>query len=372
MSFFFSIILSISAMKKLTLLLPLFALVLATVFFAGCNRGFNEVDKKFTLHSFKNRRLLHGSKLELGTLLAPIHIYFNDSLLFIATQGLKYNVSVYNQNKGYTSVGNIIPDGDGPEELRSVVRMDFNSDGTFWAHDMTTAQLKKFKLVTNNDTIYTEVIGGLSLKWPEMNTFWLANGTLGTTTHNIKPLKRFYLYDSTGNRKGEAGDYPVYGRNIPPTAMVEVYNGWVSVHPDKNKFVLAYEFTDLIEFYNSEGKLITRVQGPHNFVPKFDLKPRGNSVAMVRRFDLTRFAYQRVVSNDSLIFLLYANGETVSKEDDQEEAAHFNFVVVIDWKGTPLYLLELDHGVISIAVDWKNRVLFGLNRIESEIYAFPF
>ncbi len=359
-------------MKKLPLLLFLYTFCFSIFFFAGCNKSFVDVDKKFALNSFKDHRLLQGSKLDLGTLLAPIQIFFHDSLMFIATQGLQHNVTVYNQSKEYRQVGSIIPIGAGPDELQSVVRMDFNSDGTFWAHDMIIPQLKKFKLVIDRDTIYATVTGGVPLRWPVMNSFLLEKGTIGTTTHEIKPLKRFYVYDSLGSRKDEAGDYPVYEREVPPTAIVEVFNGWVSVHPDKSKFVLAYEFTDLIEFYDSEFKLLKRVQGPHNFLPEFELKQRGNSVAMVRRFDLTRFAYQRAVSNDSLIFLLYANGETVSKEDDQEEAAHFNFIVAIDWEGNPLYLFELDHAVISIAVDWKKRIIYGLNRIESEVYAFPF
>ncbi|HMR56159.1 MAG TPA: hypothetical protein PLM56_10320 [Cyclobacteriaceae bacterium] len=93
---------------------------------------------------------------------------------------------------------------------------------------------------------------------------------------------------------------------------------------------------------------------------------------MKRRFDLTKYAYQAVVCTDSLIFLLYDNGETVSKDDDQDEAGHLSTIVAIDWNGQPLSLYELDHPVISICVDWHKRVIYGLDRIESEVYAFPF
>ncbi len=364
-------------MKKLKLFLSVSSLIVVIISWIGCNGefkdyGFTEVDHKFNLRSFKDHKVLQGSKLDLGTVLAPLRIFHHDSLLFVTAEGVDKIISIYNQHKNFIIIGNIVQRGMGPDELLSVVRMDFNPDGTFWAHDIITGRLKKFQLEINNDTINTIVKNSVSLKWPVMNAFLLESNTIGTTTQEIRPFKRFHIYDSLGNRITEVGDYPIYERDIPPTAAVEVYNAWVGIHPDKSKFVLIHELTDLIEFYNSEFTLMKRVQGPHNFVPEFELQQRGNSMAMVRKFDLTKFAYQGVVANDSLIFMLYANGETVSKEDDPEETAHFKFIIAIDWEGNPLYVFELDHAVISICVDWKNRIIYGLNRIESEVYAFSY
>jgi|GEM_PF-1567529 len=91
---------------------------------------------------------------------------------------------------------------------------------------------------------------------------------------------------------------------------------------------------------------------------------------MMRRYDKTKYAYQAVASSDSLIFLLYDNGETISKDEDQDEASQFKTIVVIDWEGRPLSLYQLDHSIISVCVDWHRRVIYGLDRIESEVYAF--
>jgi hypothetical protein len=339
----------------------------------GCRKkGFNGVHEKFGRNSIQEHKMLQGTRLDVGTLLSPIQLFFHDSLLFVTTQGLSQNVLVFNQNNGYKQMGSIISTGSGPDELISVTRMDFNADHSFWAHDIVTGQLKRFRLRVQRDTIFTDTEFSIALKFPSMNMFYLKNGIIGSTPPEIMPLKRFYVYDSLGNRIKEEGNYPDYDREIPPTAMVEVYNGWVGVHPSKSKFVLAYEFADLIEFYDSEFKLLKRVQGPDDFLPEFKLKQRGLHPSMVRKFDLTKFAYQGVVAGEAMIFLLYDNGETVSKDDDPEEAAHFRTVIGINWDGKPLNLFELDHSVISIAVDWKKRIIYGLNRIESEIYAFPF
>lgn len=359
-------------MKSFQFFLFVGSLFAATSTFISCDNGFKNVDQKFTLKSFSHHQSLQGSKLNLGTLLAPIEIFFHDSLLFVTADGLDKNVSIFNRSQNFLPVGSIVPRGEGPDELLSVASMTFDADGTFWAHDIVGARMKKFQLVKNMDSIVAVAKGHVSLKWPVLNAFRLKSGVIGTTTHEIDPLRRFYVYDSLGKKKGEIGDYPTYEREIPSTAMVEVFNGRVNVHPAKDKFVLSYEFTDLVEIYDLDFNLIKRVQGPNDFIPEFDLKQRGNSTVMMRRFDKTKFAYQNGVSNDSLIFLLYAKGETVSKEDNQELAAHFTTIIALDWAGTPISIYKLDHPVICICVGWKNRIIYGLNRIESEVYAFPF
>lgn len=332
--------------------------------------GFADVHRTFTIKSFKDRKSLKSSKLELGTVLAPLFIFFHDSLLFVVADGLDKNVTVYNAAKNHSPLGSLLPRGTEPEEMLSVSRMDFNSDGTFWAHDLVAGRMKEFKLVMDKDTVYAISRKSVSFV-PSMNAFFLYPDKIGSTTQDINPLSRFYVYDIEGNRTEEVGEYPSYEREIPATAMVEVFNGWVSVHPDKTKFLLAYEWTDLLEIYNSDFTLVKRIHGPHLFMPEFELKARGSATVMQRKSDLSKFAYQGLTSNNERIFLLYANGKTVPKGAG-DEYFHYNTIVAIDWVGNPQTLYELDHKVISICVDWKRRIIYGLDRIESEIYAFSF
>jgi len=347
------------------------------IFFSavGCepeaNSDFKNVNHTFTVEDIGDRKFLKGSKVDLGLVLAPIHIFFNDSLLFIASNGLKQNISVYNVRAGFSNVGRILPTGMGPEELMSVLRMDFNEDGSFWVHDAITGRIKRITLINSNDSLMTTVSEETALRAPATTAFFLKPDQIVTTTQDIKPLNRFYIYNREGIRTQEVGSYPEYDRQIPATALVEVFSGWITVHPDREKFLLAYEYTDLIEIYNSSFALIKRIHGPHLFKPEFELKNRGSQQVMKRRFDKTKFAYQAIVSDENKIFLLYANGRTVSKEDG-EEAYHYNVIIVLDWNGNPISHYTLDHPVTSICVDWGNRIIYGLDRIESEVYAFPF
>jgi len=132
-------------------LLSAVILIVEFSFLASCTTdtksGFADVDRTFTINSFKDQKLLKSSKLELGTVLAPLFIFFHDSLLFVVADGLDNNITVYNTTKDYSLLGSFVPRGEGPEEMLSLSRMDFNSDGTFWAHDIVRGQLKKLELL---------------------------------------------------------------------------------------------------------------------------------------------------------------------------------------------------------------------------------
>lgn len=145
-------------------------LLAMTVLLLGCvnkRKGtFLNIDSHFSSQSFQERKLLKGTRLDLGTLLAPVHVFFHDSLLFVTANGRESNVYVFNSSDNYLHIGSIIQSGMGPDELLSVARMDFNHDGTFWSHDIVTAHMKRFELIVNRDTVYAIAQSSISLKGP--------------------------------------------------------------------------------------------------------------------------------------------------------------------------------------------------------------
>ena len=132
---------------------------------------------------------------------------------------------------------------------------------------------------------------------------------------------------------------------------------------------MAYEYTDLIEIYDSQLNLLKRIQGPDNFLPIFKLKDRGGAQVMQRLYNKTRLAYQGIETDGKHLYLLYGGGKTVAPEDG-EDAIHHNQLIVMDWEGEVLELINLDHAVSNIAIDARNSVIYGLDRITSEVYAF--
>ncbi len=349
-------------------------LLLTLVFLTNCKpdeKRMNEVDETFSIDSFRNNSSLKGEKLDLGLVLSPVKLFFRDSLLFISSVGTDLNVSVFNSHDNYTKIGGIIPSGVGPNEMTSVIKIQFMNDSVFWAHDIQTFQLKNYTLHVGLDSIYAEHNELIALDAGSVLPLMLNNERLISTTREINPFNRFYEFDVIDKTKKGVGKYPGFSRDIPYTVAAEVYNAFSKIHPNHEKFVLAYEHTDLIEFYNSDVKLLKRFQGPHIFQPEFELNERNGHFAMRRVYEKTKWAYIAVDANEDEIFLLYANGDT-RKKGEGEEGIHHNHIVTIDWEGNPLNYYELDHGVTTITVDFNKRIIYGLDRMESEVYAFEY
>ena len=91
---------------------------MVAIIFCGCTSeekiGVDNVDNYFEISSFQSLEKLSGEKLELGIVLAPVDLFFNDTLLFISSVGLSNNVGVYNSKDNFDKIGNIVSFGQGP------------------------------------------------------------------------------------------------------------------------------------------------------------------------------------------------------------------------------------------------------------------
>jgi hypothetical protein len=348
------------------------------VFFLGllvfsCQEGYKikEVNNSFSLQSFPTGLRLESEKLDLGIVYSPVDVFFNDSLLFISSIGQGYNVSVFQSNKGHRKLGEIFKNGAGPSETYSIAKMDFMPDGSVWVHDVVSTMMKHFDIEFESDSLFAIEKDMVLFMNPILSSAYLNDSLFFTTTQAIHPFGRFYIYSRNSEKLEVIGKYPDFGVEMPPMVAVDVFWGNLVTHPNRQKFALAYQYTDLVEFYDLEGSLMKRIHGPHQFLPDFDIGDRAGTPYMKRVYEKTRHAYKSLAANEDQIFLLYANSRTV-KPGEGEASIHYDKVVVLDWEGNPLAFYELDHAVTSIAVDWKRKVMYGLDRIESEVYAFKF
>lgn len=53
----------------------------------------------------------------------------------------------------------------------SVLRMDFNEDGSFWVHDAITGRIKRITLINSNDSLMTTVSEETALRAPATTAF---------------------------------------------------------------------------------------------------------------------------------------------------------------------------------------------------------
>lgn len=349
--------------------------VLGLLFFIlACNKNetstYSELDTHFYRDKINIIKQLRGEKVNLGMVLAPVQLFFYDSLLFISSVGLDYNLSVYDSKNNHEKIANLFSNGAAPEELFSSYSMYFEDDSTLWVYDIVLSQAKKFNIKSYNDSLLINFLKLKNFALPVVEIAFLNSDKIVTTTQDINPLNRFYLFDTNTDSIQHAAEYPNYIEELPKTAVTEVYSAKLISSISQDRILLAYEYTDLIEIYDGQLNLLKRVQGPDNFPPIFKLKDRGGAQVMQRLYNKTRLAYQGIETDGKFLYLLYGGGKTVSP-DDGEDAIHHNQIVVMNWDGEFIELLYLDHAVTSVAIDGKNKIIYGLDRITSEVYSFP-
>lgn len=357
------------------LILSILLGLIITVGLISCKKKqLDDIDKTFSISEIKIEQLL-GIPMDIDSFLwTPTDIFFNDSLLFVSNSGgLDLNVDVYSfiGRKG-KKIGSIIPTGAGPNEMLSVAGMIFQEKHSFWAFDVVSAQFKNFQLIRKKDTVYAESTNStIYFKVPIFNAEMIGTKIV-TTTQLMTPLNRFFTYDFEGNLEAK-GTYPTYQTKVdlPNSAIPDIFLACMSAKPNGEKFVLAYKYTDLIEIYNDSLEYTLRIQGPHIFLPDFDLMPRGNHLFMRPNYKKTRLGYRDVVAGPNGFMLLYGNG---SLRKTGIEGLHYKHILFMDWEGNLLKYYELDEGIIQLTVDWKNQLLYGLQRIEEPaiIYKFAF
>jgi hypothetical protein len=348
-----------------------FFILVIFLMFCDSKLELQSVDFKFSYDSFSIQKSLEGKKLDLGTIYSPVDIFFDDSLLFVSSIGQNFNVSVFDTHDDYSKLAHIFKNGAGPSETYSVAKMDFLKDGSVWVHDIMATSMKRFNFSSIMDSVFVEELESAFFMNPILSAVYVNDSIFYTTTQGVFPHSRFYVYSKDGDEMRSHGSYPNFGLEIPPTVEVDVFWAKSMVHPSREKFILAYEYLDLVELFSRDGNLIKRIHGPLQFLPSFDIGERGGTPYMKRVYEKTQHAYKSLAVNEEEIFLLFANGRT-NKPGDKEASIHYNHVVVLNWNGDPIRFYELDHAVASITVDWNNKILYGLDRIESEIYAFQF
>lgn len=338
--------------------------------FGGCSKqksSFEKVTISYDYNDFENIQELNGTKLDLGLLLSPIDLYFLDSLLYISSVGNDYNLKVFNRSN--KEKGQLFYYGPGPSEAMSVAGMSIKNNNSVLIHDLNSNQVKEFEIYASKDSIYSNFINTVTFSKVVYEPFSLGEN-FSSTVFNINPLNRFYLFDMKGNFVDGKGDFPNFGIDLPTTLFPEVFNTRAKYNKLKEKIVLAYEFTDLVEIYDKNFNLINRIHGPEKFIPLFDVSDGNGVISMVRKYNYTRWAFSQIETTENLIFLLYSG--KVKKKETLEEDTHYSQIIVLNWEGIPNMLLKLNHPIITFTVDEKEKLIYGLDRLTSEVYSFKY
>lgn len=345
----------------------LIGLLLLSLLLFSCNKHKDYPNATlWSYEDFPETKELKGEVFEPDSLvLQPYMMAVYDSFLVIEAIGEKHLFAVYNLNTK-EKIGEHIKQGQGPEEM--LAPLFVNRTDSVAIFDQMTAKL--FMYPKSDFLSNKEIVSSQQHKF-SVSPLFSTLGKIGKQYVGVsyRPESLGYLFDNYGNKISDFGSYPLLpAENFSDLEIVNVFRGSVTTN-GTDRIAFCYNYTDLIDIYDAEGKLIKELYGPEQFYSKFVEFHEGEIVGSNGTPETFRDAFYVPLGTSEHFYVLYM-GNYVRVPDYKFEGKH---VFVFDWEGNPKTHYQLDQGVSYITVDEVNRVIYGIsNEPEYHLVSFNY
>lgn len=314
---------------------------------------------------FKEVIDLKGEKIGLDSiLLAPIQLQIYDTILAVMNSRADRMIHLFSLNS-QKKIAEHVSVGQGPDEML-IPRFVENDGQSIQVSDVMTSVVMKYNLydfLKQEEPVNIERILLKERAFGEVRL--LKDGYIGAS-HKVPFLLNKY------NVKGEVidsiGNYPEVGWETTEAEKLNMYSFSFSTNLC-DRIAICYNWTDLIDIYDNMGNLHKRIYGPKQFVSHFKEVSDGKVVSSSPVKGHTRDAYFCPVNMGDEFWVLFSG----KSESEENYSILANQIYVYGWDGSPRKILNLSQGVFSIAIDKKNRVIYGISDDpEFHIIAFPY
>lgn len=156
--------------------------------------------------------------------------------------------------------------------------------------------------------------------------------------------------------------YPKIELPFNPEEGVNIFAPRLGISSSLDKVIMPYDYSGLISIYSYTGDKIVEFKGPD--YKELDLVFRNGRTSLTNRNNLT---YNFPCSNTESFMIPYNGTKYKYAHSPAYHIFHFGF------DGSLLQHFKLNHSVTNIAVDWENRIIYGINKdLEPCIYKFKF
>ena len=255
----------------------------------------------FSLTDIQERKHLTGEIINIDEVFMPSKLFLVDSLLFTVNRRQSYFISVF-QLQDMKKVGDFIPFGSGPNEVNGVTDLQFQ-DSLVWLFDQSRQQINKYQLnqfIKENEVVPCEII---KIGEPFAKALMIQNKLITNSLNHIR--SRFSFYDLQGNFIENKGEIPNAGILMTDLELYESYSCNMALNPSNESIFVSYMNTDLIEIYNSDGTLKTRIHGPDHFYPIRKEESSGDTRRVRSIPGQTKDAYFSPVAFEDEIWTIY-------------------------------------------------------------------
>lgn len=285
-------------------------------------------------------------------IMSPTQLMVYDTLLITCNNQAEKLFHIFNlSNK--KKIGECISLGQGPMEM--LMPTFINQDDSVIIFDMMNSKLFKYSIpeFINNPVPTPNSIIEIEKKpfWSEINM--INNKYIGVSYEPDAPC---YTFSLKGDMIEKFGKYPESSSKYTNLEIVDAYRAILTTNK-KNRVAICHFFTDLIDLYDENGFLVKELYGPDHFFTSFKEFNDGERMGSNAIPETYRDAFYSPVNVGEEFFVLY-NGKYLNKPGYDLLAKD---IFAFDWNGNPTRHFILDHGVLRISVDKKNKKIYGIS-----------
>lgn len=337
----------INNMKNIVYISVLFTLI--------CSCSQNKQYPKATLFGKDDFETIEikGENIEFDDMIMnPSQLMIYDTFLITYNNQAKKLFHIFSlPNK--KKIGERITMGQGPMEM--LMPTFINQDDSVSIFDMMDSRLFKYSIseFVNNPTPNPSSIIQIENKpfWSEINM--INNKFIGVSYEPDAPC---FTFSPKGNMIGKFGQYPESLSQYTNLEIVDAYRAILTTNK-KDRVAVCHFFTDLIDLYDENGVLVKELHGPDHFFTSFKEFNDGQIIGSKAIPETYRDAFYSPINVGEEFFVLY-NGKYLNEPGYDLLATD---IFAFDWNGNPTRHFVLDQGVLRIAVDKKNKKIYGIS-----------
>ena len=323
-------------------------------FLLSCDKYKYNNTSSFSLSDIQETIHLTGEIIDNNEIFRPRFIFIKDSLLFTINLQQHSFVTVFHL-QDMKKIGDYIDFGSGPNEVLNVSNIQFQ-DSLVWALDQMSQKINSYQVnqfLEGKEAIPQEII---RIEEPFDKLIVTRNKLIANSLRHIQ--SRFSFYDLEGNFIGNNGELPNTGIEMTDLELFQAYFCNMVLHPNDESIFVAYLNTDLIEIYDSNGNIKTRMHGPDQFYSIKKEVSLGDNMKRVTSIEgETRDAYACPVAFEDEIWTIY-DGKYFDR--NVENSFLCNRIIIFDWEGNPIRQYITDIAFYALAVDRQNRAFYGI------------
>lgn len=302
---------------------------------------------------FKEVQYLKAEESGLDSmLLAPIQLQVYDTILAVMNSRADKMVHLFGLNSK-KKIAEHVSVGQGPNDML-VPRFVENPASIVQLSDIMTSDVVKYDLcdfLKQEDPVCTE---RLSLKERAFGEIRMLGDKYVGSAHKASYLLN--IYGADGEVVDSIGCCPEVEWETTDSEKINMYS--FSFTTDlHDKIAVCYNWTDLIDIYDGKGNLCNRIHGPKQFVSHFKEFNDGKVISSSPVQGQTRDAFFCPINMGDEFWVLFSG----KSESEDNYSILADQILVYGWDGLPRRILCLDQGVFSIAVDKKNKRIYGIS-----------